>query len=138
MAPELRKRGIGGVFPLGQTWPSAAGDSAEDPIQRCTNPCDAPAWVATDVTRALDDSRPGVGRIARDRATTSRRSSRSLFHEAGLLPGTHLRSLDALHLATALHVDADTLVAYDTRLLEAARSLGLGTHSPRERETPAH
>lgn len=55
---------------------------------------------------------------------------RSLFHEAGLLPGTHLRSLDALHLTTALRVDADILVAYDARLLEAARSLGLGVHSP--------
>ena len=55
---------------------------------------------------------------------------RSLFHEAGLLPGTQLRSLDALHLATALRVDADTLVAYDARLLDAARSLGLGAHSP--------
>ena len=55
---------------------------------------------------------------------------RSLFHEAGLLPGTHLRSLDALHLATALRVDADVLIAYDTRLLEAARVLGLSTDSP--------
>jgi uncharacterized protein len=55
---------------------------------------------------------------------------RSLFHEAGLLPGTHLRSLDALHLATALRIDADTLVAYDARLLDAARSIGLGVHSP--------
>ena len=55
---------------------------------------------------------------------------RPLFHEAGLLPGPRLRSLDALHLATALRVDADTLVAYDARLLDAARSLGLGVHSP--------
>lgn len=55
---------------------------------------------------------------------------RSLFHEAGLLPGTHLRSLDALHLATALRVEAETIVAYDARLLDAARSLGLGVHSP--------
>ncbi len=55
---------------------------------------------------------------------------RSLFHEAGLLPGAHLRSLDALHLATALRVDADTLVAYDARLLDAARSVGLGVQSP--------
>ncbi|MEP6666194.1 MAG: type II toxin-antitoxin system VapC family toxin [Nocardioidaceae bacterium] len=55
---------------------------------------------------------------------------RSLFHEAGLLPGPYLRSLDAIHLATALRVDADTLVAYDARFLDAARSLGLGAHSP--------
>jgi predicted nucleic acid-binding protein len=55
---------------------------------------------------------------------------RSLFHEAGLLPGPHLRSLDALHLATALRVGADTLVAYDARLLDAAHSLGLVVSSP--------
>jgi predicted nucleic acid-binding protein len=55
---------------------------------------------------------------------------RSLFHEAGLLPGTHLRSLDALHLATALRVEADTFVAYAARLLDAARSVGLGVHTP--------
>jgi uncharacterized protein len=55
---------------------------------------------------------------------------RSLFHEAGLLPGTHLRSLDALHLATALRVDSETFVAYDARLLDAARSVGLSVHSP--------
>lgn len=55
---------------------------------------------------------------------------RALFHEAGLLPGMHLRSLDALHLATALRVDAEVVVAYDRRLLDAARSLGLEAHSP--------
>jgi len=55
---------------------------------------------------------------------------RSLFHEAGLLPGARLRSVDAIHLATALRVDADALVAYDLRLLHAARSLGLGVLTP--------
>jgi uncharacterized protein len=55
---------------------------------------------------------------------------RSLFHEAGLLPGTHLRSLDTLHLATALRVDSEAFVAYDARLLDAARSVGLLVHSP--------
>jgi uncharacterized protein len=55
---------------------------------------------------------------------------RSLFHEAGLLPGPQLRSLEALHLATALRVDSDTFVAYDARLVAAARSIGLSVHSP--------
>lgn len=55
---------------------------------------------------------------------------RSLFHESGLLPGLQLRSLDALHLATALRVDADALLAYDARLLDAARSVGLSVVSP--------
>lgn len=55
---------------------------------------------------------------------------RALFLAAGLLPGTSLRSLDALHLATALRVDADLVVAYDRRLLDAAKSVGLATLSP--------
>lgn len=55
---------------------------------------------------------------------------RSLFHEAGLLPGAYLRSLDALHLATALRVDCDTLLAYDARILDGARSIGLEVNSP--------
>jgi uncharacterized protein len=53
-----------------------------------------------------------------------------VFHEAGLLPDRHLRTLDALQLATALRVDAETLVAYDTRLVAAARSLGVSVQSP--------
>lgn len=55
---------------------------------------------------------------------------RSLFYEAGLLPGGTLRSLDALHLATALRLDAAVVVAYDVRLLTSARELGLDVVSP--------
>ena len=54
---------------------------------------------------------------------------RSLFHEAGLLPGAHLRSLDALHLATALRVDCEFFLAYDKRLVDAARAVGLSVQS---------
>lgn len=56
--------------------------------------------------------------------------SRSLFHEAGLLPGAGLRSLDALHLATALRVEADEVVTFDARMLAAAAELGLSAVSP--------
>lgn len=55
---------------------------------------------------------------------------RSLFYEAGLLPGPSLRSLDALHLATAVRVEADVVVAYDARLARAARDLGMEVASP--------
>jgi len=47
-----------------------------------------------------------------------------------------LRSLDAIHVATAEHVVAVTkvgleaFVAYDDRLLDAARSVGLPTVAP--------
>ena len=54
----------------------------------------------------------------------------SLFREAGLLPGTHLRSLDALHLATAVRSGADCVVTYDTRMTDAARELGLVVVAP--------
>ncbi len=55
---------------------------------------------------------------------------RSLFDEAGILPGESLRSLDALHLVTAVLIEAQVVVAYDVPLLEAARNLGLTVSSP--------
>lgn len=41
-----------------------------------------------------------------------------------------LRSLDAIHLASALLTDADVVITYDQRLLDAARQHGLTTASP--------
>ncbi len=41
-----------------------------------------------------------------------------------------LRSLDAIHLASALLTDVDVLVVDDERLLGAARHHGLTTASP--------
>ena len=55
---------------------------------------------------------------------------RLLFVEAGLLPGHFLRGLDALHLTTALRADASVVVAYDHRLQEAARAVGLAFAAP--------
>lgn len=55
---------------------------------------------------------------------------RLLFIEAGFLPGPNLRSLDALHVATALRIDASVVVAYDHRLQDAARAVGLATAAP--------
>ncbi|MGU3291610.1 type II toxin-antitoxin system VapC family toxin [Williamsia sp. M5A3_1d] len=54
----------------------------------------------------------------------------TLFREAGLLPGTRLRSLDALHLATAVRTGADCVVTYDLRMAEAAREIGLVVVAP--------
>jgi uncharacterized protein len=48
---------------------------------------------------------------------------------APLLPG-RLRSADAVHLATALRVNALVMVTYDTELHAAARSAGLDALSP--------
>ena len=49
-------------------------------------------------------------------------------------PDRGLRSLDAIHLATAriLGEDLDAIVSYDDRLLKAATDAGLATVSPRD------
>lgn len=54
-----------------------------------------------------------------------------LLDAAGSLPGS-LRSLEAIHLATAIRLRSDlsALVAYDRRLLNAAELAGLPTASP--------
>lgn len=51
---------------------------------------------------------------------------------AGLLGPTTLRTLDAIHVATALQFvpDLDAFVTYDDRLADAARSLGLPVLRP--------
>lgn len=51
------------------------------------------------------------------------------FRTAGLLPGP-LRSLDALHVASALELAAESFVSYDERQLTAAESVGIRTQSP--------
>ncbi len=56
--------------------------------------------------------------------------TRSMCAEAGLLAGTTLRSLDALHVISALRVQADVFVSYDARQIEAAREAGLRIASP--------
>lgn len=48
---------------------------------------------------------------------------------AGLASAT-VRTLDAIHLASALRIDADELVAYDRRLLAAGAERGLVAASP--------
>lgn len=49
---------------------------------------------------------------------------------ASRLGPTSLRSLDAIHLATATLMSADLVCAYDQRLLQAASELGFRTLSP--------
>ncbi|TFD50260.1 PIN domain-containing protein [Cryobacterium frigoriphilum] len=55
---------------------------------------------------------------------------RNLFRDAGLLPGTDLRSLDALHIAAALHVGAGEFVTYDRHQQQAAEAVGLPVRVP--------
>lgn len=52
------------------------------------------------------------------------------YRLAGRLPGPRLRSLDALHLASALETQADAFVTYDDRQAEAAVDAGLDVLQP--------
>jgi predicted nucleic acid-binding protein len=55
-----------------------------------------------------------------------------VLEAAAELPAPGLRSLDALHLASALALDPDleTFLAYDDRLVGAAREAGLTVDQP--------
>ena len=55
--------------------------------------------------------------------------ARSDLMYAAAMPGK-LRSADAIHLATAVRLQTDILVAYDVELVTAATEAGLRTQSP--------
>ncbi|WP_223984744.1 type II toxin-antitoxin system VapC family toxin [Arthrobacter sp. NicSoilB8] len=55
--------------------------------------------------------------------------ARSDLMYAAALPG-RLRSADAIHLAAAIRLQADVVVAYDAELLAAAVDAGLSVFSP--------
>ena len=57
----------------------------------------------------------------------------ALLDRAGDLDPASLRSLDAIHLASALALgnDLGVVVTYDDRMLQGAAALGLPTASPR-------
>jgi predicted nucleic acid-binding protein len=59
--------------------------------------------------------------------------SRDVLVAAGSLRPAGLRSLDAIHLATALALgdELDYVVTYDERMAAAAEALGLEVRSPR-------
>jgi len=56
-----------------------------------------------------------------------------ILDAAGTIEPRVLRTLDAIHLATALAVgdDLEAIVTYDERMVEAARLMGLSTATPR-------
>lgn len=56
----------------------------------------------------------------------------NVLETAGLAVPAHIRSLDAIHLATALRLadELEAIVTYDRRMIEGARALGLPVASP--------
>lgn len=101
---------------------------------RRRGPLTSSALARTEVLRALlDEGDPGLtrGREVLGRLNLVRLNDRVLNAAGAMLP-SELRSLDAIHLATALQLGDDVrqLVTYDERMAEAARVLGLRTASP--------
>ena len=56
--------------------------------------------------------------------------SAQLVRSARTLASATIRTLDAIHLASALRIEADELLGYDRRLLAAAVEHGLTVASP--------
>ena len=55
---------------------------------------------------------------------------RSILARAAALANTALRSLDAVHLTTAVLVESEVMLVYDRGLRQAAMALGLRVESP--------
>lgn len=95
--------------------------------------------IACDLVRT--ELQRAVRRVAPDRATRSRAVLDSItltavtpaiFEEAGRLDPATLRSLDAIHLASALDLgdDLEGLITYDDRLAAASEANGVAVVAP--------
>lgn len=101
---------------------------------RRRQPLVSSALARAEVLRALLPA--GEEAIARGRTVLTRvdliRVNDQLLSDAGTLRPLELRTLDAIHLATArqLGTDIGAIITYDGRMLEAARQLGHRAASP--------
>ena len=89
-----------------------------------------------ELVRAAARTGPAATAAARNLASTMDTlvMTEAIASVAATIPPAELRTLDAIHLATA-HTHRQNLsvvCAYDRRLLEAAESQGLPTVSPRD------
>jgi predicted nucleic acid-binding protein len=96
-------------------------------------PCWSSHLLVTEATRAGE--RLGIPREAVEAALDTVSlvlPAETTFHRAAVLPPPTLRSLDAVHLATALELgeDLEGVVSYDGRLQEGARAAGLAVLAP--------
>ena len=101
-------------------------DRPRDPIA-----CDL---VRVELMRAVRRAEPDRAARAREvlDAITLCEVASAVFEAAGRLEPATLRSLDAIHLAAALDLgdDLEGLVTYDTRMAEAASTLGIRVITP--------
>ena len=101
---------------------------------RRRRPLVSSALARTEVLRALLPE--GDEAIARGRAVLGGveliRISNRVLNVAAVLAPAEVRSLDAIHLATArqLETDLGRVVTYDERMLDAAKCLGMKTATP--------
>ena len=102
---------------------------------RTRRPLVSSALARTEVLRALLPA--GEEAVSRGRDVLQRldlvRVNDRILSAAGLLLPSELRSLDAIHLATAQQLGSDlkVLVTYDARMAAAARQLGYRIVQPR-------
>jgi hypothetical protein len=101
---------------------------------RRRRPLVSSALARTEVLRALLSF--GEVALARGRRVLRTielmRVNDRVLEVAGTLLPAEVRSLDAIHLATAQQLgdDLGVVVTYDVRMADAAAKLGLETHSP--------
>ena len=95
----------------------------------------------TELLRAARKLTPAHVQVAREVLDSMllMRLGERVFKQAGFLDPHSLRSLDAIHLATALDLghDLEGIVTYDTRLAEAAVHNGVRVVSPGARLLPS-
>jgi uncharacterized protein len=102
---------------------------------RRRRPLISSSLARTEVLRALmpaGENAVGAGRKVLTRVDLVRINNRVLEQAATLRPN-EIRSLDAIHLATAgqLGEDLGALITYDERMAEAAKHLGHRVVTPR-------
>ncbi|CAN5852170.1 type II toxin-antitoxin system VapC family toxin [soil metagenome] len=92
------------------------------------------ALLRTEVLRAVRRQEPG--QLDRAREAIAKFAlhdiDADILESAGALAPNSLRSLDAIHLATALRLadELEAIVTYDRRMIAGARALGLPVASP--------
>ncbi len=110
------------------------GSDALRKYLRRRRPLMSSALARAEVLRALLPG--GEPALAAGRQVLSRvdlvRVNDPVLSQAGTMLPVELRSLDAIHLATAGRVgaDLDEIVTYDQRMAAAARSMGYKVSSP--------
>jgi uncharacterized protein len=114
-------------------WPEAESAALSRYLRRWPRRASA-ALLWTEALRAAQ-RRPGA-RLDRAQRLLRRiaiiQVDLDLFRQAGLLGPPTMRSLDAIHLASAVSLGTDlgVLICYDERLVAAAASLGLPVAAP--------